>query len=124
MHKLIGKAVIKVYLFWFWYLITLNALKNSEAEAISINDQRITSRTEITCIGNVIKINGEKIGAPYVIKAIGSPYQLYNVTIPGGYLEYIKSYGVQVKVKQVEDNTIVIPKYEGIYNFKYASNIE
>lgn len=103
----------------------VNALKNSGAEAISVNGQRITSRTGITCVGTVITINGEKVGAPFVIKAIGSPYNLYSsVTIAGGYVQYIKSLGVQVDVKQVEKDTIVIPKYEGVYTFKHASNIE
>ena len=49
----------------------VNLLKNGGAEAISINDQRITSVTAITCDGNVVRINGEKVGVPFEIKAIG-----------------------------------------------------
>ena len=41
----------------------VNELKNAGAEAISINDQRIVSNTVIECIGAVIKINGQRVGA-------------------------------------------------------------
>ena len=50
----------------------INELKNAGAEAISINDQRVVSTTSLTCEGNIININGEKISSPFVIKAIGS----------------------------------------------------
>ena len=106
-------------------LEVVNALKNAGAEAISINGQRIVSNTPITCAGNIIKINGEKIGAPYEISAIGLTSKLYGaVTIPGGYLEILTSAGVKVEVEQIEKNNIVIPKYEGVYKFEYANNVE
>lgn len=38
----------------------VNILKHANAEAISINGQRIISTSAITCEGSVIKINGEK----------------------------------------------------------------
>lgn len=106
-------------------LEVVNALKNCGAEAISINNQRIVSTTAISCAGNVITINGEKVGAPYVIKAIGLPTQLYgSVTIPGGYLELLEKEGVQVNVEQIDKETIVIPKYNGVYKFNYATIFE
>ena len=106
-------------------LEVVNALKNAGAEAISVNNQRIINNTGITCAGNIILINGEKVGAPFVIKAIGSPLSLYSgIKIPGGYLELVEHGGVQVDVEQVDKDTIVIPKYEGVYKFKYASIYE
>ncbi len=103
----------------------VNALKNAGAEAISINDHRIVSKTGISCVGNVITINGDKVGAPFVIKAIGSTTQLYSaMTIPGGYIELLKNAGVQVKIEQDEKEKIVVPKYEGTYKYSYAKNAE
>ena len=103
----------------------VNELKNAGAEAISINDQRITSRTGIECVGNVITVNGEKVGAPFTIKAIGLTSKLYgSIARPMGYAELLENYGVQVKIEQVEKNTMKIPKYNGVYKFDYASNIE
>lgn len=104
-------------------LEVVNALKNAGAEAISINEQRIVNTTAITCAGNIIKLNGEKIGSPFEIKAIGLTEKLNGaLTMPGGYLELLESDGVQVEVEEVEN--IVIPKHTGIYNFEYAKNLE
>ena len=92
-------------------------------EALSINDQRIVPTTGISCGGNIIDINGEKVGVPFVIKAIGLTEKLNGaLTMPGGYLELLENDGVQVKVE--ETSNIVIPKYNGIYNFQYAENVE
>ncbi len=106
-------------------LEVVNALKNCGAEAISINDQRIVSTTAISCVGNVITINGEKVGVPYVIKAIGLPSKLYgSITMPGGYISLLEKDGVQVDIEQVEKESIIIPKYNGIYKFENATIYE
>ncbi len=103
----------------------VNALKNADADAISINDQRIVGGTSINCVGNVIKINDEKIAAPFVIKAIGRPIQLYSsLTMPGGYLEILKNAGVQVDIQEIEKESIIIPKYNGVYKFEHATIYE
>lgn len=106
-------------------LEVVNALNNAGAEAISINGQRITNATSITCVGNVVKINGEKIGVPYVISAIGLPEKLYgSITMPNSYIEQLEYDGIQVKIEKIEKDAIVIPKYDGIYKFEYAQNAE
>ena len=103
----------------------VNALKNAGADAISINNQRITSRTDITCAGNIIRINGEKVGAPFVIRAIGSSLRLYtSLKIKGGYIEDLEDAHVKVKIDKIDKNAIEIPKYEGTYKFNYARNAE
>lgn len=61
----------------------INELKNAGAEAISINDQRVVSTTSLTCEGNIININGEKISSPFVIKAIGSSIYMNSALIKG-----------------------------------------
>ena len=104
---------------------TINELKNAGAEAISINGLRIVDSSGIMCDGNVIRINGEKIGAPYIIKAIGSPEWLESpLGRIGGYLDQISSNGNGVLVKIEKSNDITIPKYSGVYNFEYAKNVE
>ena len=96
---------------------TINELKNAGAEAISINGLRIVDSSGIMCDGNVIRINGEKIGAPYIIKAIGSPEWLESsLGRIGGYLDQISSNGNGVLVKIEKSNDITIPKYNGVYS--------
>ena len=99
-------------------LVIVNALKIAGAEAISINDQRIVPTTGIICGGNIIDINQEKVGAPFVIKAIGLPEQLAALSRPGGYLETLKGYSIGVELKK--SNNITIPKYSGTLTYNYA----
>lgn len=101
-------------------LSVINELKNAGAEAISINNQRLVPTSGIICGGNIIEINGEKVGAPFEIKAIGLPEQLAALSRPGGYLEILKSATVGVELKK--SNSITIPKYTGIITYKYAQN--
>lgn len=96
----------------------VNELKNAGAEAISINGQRVVLTTSIICGGNIINVNGEKIGSPFEIKAIGLPETLANLNRPGGFLNWLQEER-QLKVNLKKDNNINIPKYAGVLNFKY-----
>lgn len=100
----------------------VNELKNAGAEAISINGQRVILTTSIICGGNIININGERIGSPFEIKAIGSPESLANLSRPGGWLSSLEDRGIKVNLKKV--NSIDIPKYSGVLNFKYLSSVD
>lgn len=102
-------------------LSVINELKNAGAEAISINDQRLVPTSSISCGGNIIEINGEKVGAPFTIKAIGLPEQLAALSRPGGYLEVLK--GATVGVDFKKSNNIIIPKYTGVITYKYAQTV-
>lgn len=57
----------------------VNELKNSGAEAISINGQRIVSSTSIICSGAIVKVNGVKLNSPFEILAIGNPSTLRGI---------------------------------------------
>ena len=100
----------------------VNELKNAGAEAISINEQRVILTTSIICGGNIININGERIGSPFEIKAIGSPEALANLSRPGGWLSNLEDRGINVNLKK--SNSINIPKYSGVLNFKYLSSVD
>lgn len=103
-------------------LSVINELKNAGAEAISINDQRVVPSTGIICGGNIIDINGEKVGAPFVIKAIGLPEQLAALSRPYGYLDTLESYGIGAELKK--SDSITIPKYTGTLTYNYAKTVE
>lgn len=100
----------------------VNELKNAGAEAISINEQRVILTTPIICGGNVININGEKIGSPFEIKAIGSPEVLANLERPLGILKNLEERGIKYTLKK--QNSINIPKYSGVLKFKYVTSID
>lgn len=101
-------------------LYIVNELFNSGADAVSINDQRITNTTAILCDGNIIRINGKMVGVPITIKAIGYPERMeFALTRPGGYLQAMADDGV--KVVHWKSESITIPKYEGVYTYEYLT---
>lgn len=103
-------------------LSVINELKNAGAEAISINEQRLVPNSSISCGGNIIDINGEKVGAPFEIKAIGLPEQLSALSRQGGYLEILKAASIGVDLKK--SNNITIPKYTGVIEYQYAKTVK
>ena len=103
----------------------VNELKNAGAEAISINGQRFVATSAIDVDGNVIKSNGEKIAAPFEIKAIGFQEALMAVCRFGGYVDYLTEYrNLDVKVETSDSlkEKITIPKYTGVIKFQYAES--
>ena len=100
----------------------INELKNAGAEAISVNGQRVVPTSAIECGGNIITINGEKIGSPFEIRAIGLPENLANLDRTGGYLAKMREENVGAKLEK--SNNITIPKYSGIINYKYVKSVE
>ena len=77
---------------------TINALWAGGAEAMTVQGVRITNRTVIRCIGNVILVDGTSYSPPYVIQAIGDPDTL-RATVTANprmvnYQAYVSKYGL------------------------------
>ncbi len=101
----------------------ISILNAADAEAISINDQRYTSFTEIVRAGDHIEINGASTNSPLVIKAIGNPNTLESaLAIKRGIVWQLKSYNYMVYLTQ--DKEIIVPKYRNIKEFKYSEPSE
>ncbi len=100
-------------------LLIVNSLKLSGAEAISINDNRIINTSDIVDIGNeFIKVNGERILAPYFIKVIGDPAYLESGLIGnGGYVDTMRKIGQDVTINK--SNKLKISKYNNEIKTKY-----
>lgn len=103
-------------------LLILNALNNAGAEAISINDKRIVFSSEISNEGDIVTLDGVTLEAPYNIKVIGSKTIYGAITMPESYMDKLKKNGYKVSV--TEQDNVTINKYEGVYNFNFAKNIE
>ena len=77
---------------------TMNALWAGGAEAMTVQGVRITNRTVIRCIGNVILVDATSYSPPYVIQAIGDPDTL-RATVTANprmvnYQAYVTKYGL------------------------------
>jgi uncharacterized protein YlxW (UPF0749 family) len=89
-------------------LDVLNELRASDAEAISINDERVVAMTEVRLAGKYIMINGSQMVAPFTIKAIADPDKLErSLSIIDGVVEKLQAF-LDVKVKP--SDKIIIPK--------------
>lgn len=88
----------------------VNELKKANAQAISINDERVNALTETVCAGPTIMINGRKYTTPFEIKAIGDPDTLYN-TVNSSKIAYLLTRDmIKISISKVSD--ITIPKYD------------
>lgn len=101
-------------------LLTLvNEMRASGAEAIAINDERLTAVSEIRCAGTLILVNWARIGPPYVIRAVGDPEMLTSgLNIRGGHLETLKILGVQTSLQKTDN--MELPAYKGAMKFTHA----
>jgi len=101
-------------------LMLVNQLWIAGAEAVSVNDERIVSTTEIVPVeGKNIFINTKKQSSPYVIKAIGNKKHLESaLTVKNGFINEMLANGKSIKYK-VEDK-IEIPKYKSEIKLKFG----
>ena len=76
----------------------VDALWAGGAEAMSIQDQRVTATTAVRCVGNVLQLQGHTYSPPYVIKAIGDQRSLSKSLSDSPdirtYLRYVDSVGL------------------------------
>ena len=103
----------------------INILWNGGAEAIAVNNQRITTHSEIFCSGSYIQINGTRQMPPYTITAIGnkenlqSSLQFYFWDRLGDYQE---QYGITRKL-EIPEEDVVVPGINA-YSYKYAEPVK
>lgn len=101
-------------------LLVINELKESGAEIISVNGQRIVDTSSITCSGYTVRINGRFYGKPFRINAIGDGSRMSAALIgPGGYGTVLKEWGLIFKVTIVDQ--IKIPAYINDRSYKYMT---
>lgn len=103
--------------------IAVNKLKEAGAEAVSINEQRIISRTDIMLIGDHLNVNNVPIASPYVIKAIGDPDKLEAMMNVKYGILYVMRNKLNLKIDVKKKDELVIPRYSGQLRFRYASPV-
>lgn len=101
----------------------VSELKAAGAEAVSVNQQRLITTSEIRCVGNVILVNTTRLAPPFVIQAIGSPKLLAEmVTSPSREYEILRSANFPVSIK--ESDEVIIPAYKGELPFTYSQSVK
>jgi uncharacterized protein YlxW (UPF0749 family) len=113
-----------------WYVIhdgdmleIVNELRAAGAEAISINDERVTASSNIRCGGPTINIDGKRHAVPFVIKAIGDPQKLEaSIMAPSGYIDLMEYYDIRIITQKVDKLTI--NAYDINYKLNYQKKTE
>lgn len=91
----------------------INELFTAGAEAVSINNYRVVATSAIYCTGPVVKVNDHRIGAPFVIEAIGDPKALQSaLDIQGGILDQLRARNLKVSQPQ-QVPSITMPAFTG-----------
>lgn len=99
----------------------VNELKYAGAEAISINNNRITNFTDIVDVNYIIMIDGIKISSPYEVKVIGNQtYLSSTISAKDGFLSTYKETGLTIKMN--EEAIVKIPKYYRELKMKYGTS--
>ena len=100
----------------------INVLRNSQVEAIAINDQRIISETPIVCVGNSILVNDTHLVPPFVISVIGEPEvianNLKNKNLLSGIWDRINENKIVMNLRY--SGNLQIPVYNGDFSLKYV----
>lgn len=100
-------------------LRVINELQAAGAEAIAINGQRLTGRTEIRCTGPVVTINGVRTAPPLEIVAIGNPDEMERaLMMKGGVAETLRFWGIELTVKK--EASVTVPAYTSSLRLQYA----
>lgn len=103
-----------------------NELRDAGAEAISINDKRFIYKSYIVYFNGTqyIKMDGDRILEPYVIKAIGNTTHLESAVAQKkyGYIDTKIAEGKNISLEK--DTEIIMNPYHGKLDFEYVKGEE
>lgn len=89
--------------------LLINDLRNSGAQAISINNERIITYSELVCAGPTVKINKNRYAVPYMVRAIGDPVKMKETIEKSPNILEMQSNNIRIEINIVDK--IFIPKY-------------
>lgn len=101
----------------------VNELWAAGAEAIAVNDQRITATTGLSQVGGTVVINLQRLTGPYDLVALGDPATLEGaLNIRGGLIEGLRALGLTITITRRD--SLTVPAYKGTVIFENAKPIE
>ena len=103
----------------------INLLWASGANAISINDQRVSESTSIDCIVNTILINNVHLAPPFTIVAIGNQNRmLSSFQDPGILIDLHRRKNLGLKFDYEPIKNFTLPPFNGSYNLQMSKIVE
>jgi beta-lactamase regulating signal transducer with metallopeptidase domain len=102
----------------------VNELKAAGAEALAVNNQRLVVTSSVTDIHNTVYINGIRLTAPYVIRAIGNSTKLQNaLNLRGGEADQLRIFDPTM-IRIEREAHLTLPAYQGAVQDKYARPVQ
>jgi uncharacterized protein YlxW (UPF0749 family) len=99
----------------------INELRNAGAEAVALNNRRVVVRSVVGVSGKNLYLDGTLLASPYLLQAIGNPKDLVTaLERKGGLVSGLRATYPQVKIEVTQRENLVLPIYQGQYEFKYA----
>ncbi len=92
------------------------------AEAIAINNERVTTTTAIIDIGSSLLVNSAYLAPPYQVTAIG-PTDLYDrLSRSPGFIDFVRSRaeGYGIRLSFAEPETVDMPAFAGTVTLRYS----
>lgn len=103
-------------------LLLINELCDAGAEAISINNERIVSTSEIRCAGATVSVNNTRCAQPFTINVIGDPVNLENALLMrDGVYDTLTAWGLGIDIKKMAE--VTVPAYTGNLTYKFAKPV-
>lgn len=100
----------------------VNQLWSANAEAVSVNGQRVVTTSSFYVAGTDVLLNGVHLTAPYRIEAIGDAGHLNEVLSNSSNLAELKSRSdiYQLKLKWQSERALTLPAYDGAFTVRSA----
>lgn len=100
----------------------VNELRNAGAEAIALNGKRVVVKTAIYADGPALYVDGDQIGPPYVLLAIGQPDTLEKALLrKGGLVTYLQNTYPDATISVMKRANIALPAYQKSYEWQNAT---
>jgi uncharacterized protein YlxW (UPF0749 family) len=104
----------------------VNALKAGQADAISINNQRIVYSSVISSVGNTILINNVHTSSPFLIRAVGDSNSMIasiqNKELLKELYERIETNKFRFHIQILDD--VFVPSYNSTIKIDYINLVE
>ena len=100
----------------------LNALWSAGAEAVQMQDQRITATSAPRCVGNTLLLEGRTYSPPYVVTAIGDPAAMQAALAADPLITVYKQYVIRFGLGYSEQvgTDLEVVETPGVARMRYA----
>lgn len=101
----------------------LNAVWSAGAEAVGMQDQRVTASSAPRCVGNTLLLNGRTYSPPYIITAIGDAEMMQEALAAAPLVTLYRQYVVRFGLGYSEEPTsdVEIAGASGPVRMSYAT---